>query len=106
MSLGTHDSLAPMGWLPKDMVKCDNCPLGRQVVADRQQAIQLLRAGGWRHLEGKTEGGQDHEVILCPGCAKEQRRRSRGKETLEQDALPLDWEKGRIVVGRQGISSR
>lgn len=95
-----------MGWMPKDMVKCDNCPLGRQVVADREQSIALLRAGGWRHLKGTTEGGQDFETILCPGCTREQRKRSRAKEVLPQDTLPLNFEEGRIVVGRQGVSSR
>lgn len=96
-----------MGWLmPLGHVGCDSCGATRWTCDDEQQAIQMLRAGGWRHMAGKTLGGQEFETILCPGCVKDERKRSRGKKEIEQDTLPLDFEKGRIVVGGQGISSR
>ena len=96
-----------MGWMVKqDCAVCDGCGATRGVTGDREESVQLLRAGGWRHLKGKTLGDEDFETILCPGCVKDQRRRSRDKTQVEQDTLPLDFEEGRIVVGRQGVSSR
>lgn len=95
-----------MGWLPKGDAQCDTCPSIRTCVADRNLAIQMMRAGGWRHMQGKTLGGQDFETILCPDCAKQEKKRVRSKGEAVQEALPLDWEQGRIVVGRQGVQSR
>lgn len=97
-----------MGWLPKGDAACDNedCGAIRICVDDRHKAIQMMRAGGWRHMEGKTLGGQDFETILCPKCAKDERRRTRVKAEPDQDVLPLDFEEGRVVVGRQGVQSR
>lgn len=95
-----------MGWLPRSYAACDTCGFERVVLEDRDAAIQLLRAGGWHHMRGKTLGGQEFETILCRKCAKDERRRTRVKEEVEQDALPLNWEEGRIVVGKQGVQSR
>jgi hypothetical protein len=95
-----------MGWLPGGDAVCDTCPKIRVCVDDRALAIQMMRAGGWRHMAGTTLGGQDFETILCPGCAKDERRRGRTNKDIEQDALPIDWEEGRIVVGKQGVQSR
>lgn len=95
-----------MGWLPKGYAACDTCGFERVVLEDRDAAIQLMRAGGWAYLKGETIGGKQFETILCPGCRKDERKRSRDTTTVEQEALPLDWEKGRVVVGRQGFSSR
>lgn len=96
-----------MGWTVKqDCAVCDGCGSTRGVTSNREESIQLLRAGGWRHLSGKTMEGNEFETILCSKCVKDERRKPRGVKEIEQDALPLDWEQGRIVVGRQGISSR
>lgn len=96
-----------MGWTVKqDCAVCDGCGATRGVVSDREMSIQLLRAGGWRHMAGKTLEGKEFETILCPRCIKEEKRRSRGTKEIEQDTLPLDFEEGRIVVGSQGVSSR
>lgn len=95
-----------MGWLPNGDAKCDVCPAIRVCVDDRHQAIQMMRAGGWRHMKSTTLGGQEFETILCPKCTKDQKRKTRAKAELEEDVLPLDFEEGRVVVGRQGVSSR
>lgn len=95
-----------MGWLASGDAACDTCATVRICVSERAKAIQMMRAGGWRHMEGKTLGGQDFETILCPGCTRDERRRTRTKADVEQDALPLDWEEGRAVVGKQGFQSR
>lgn len=57
-------------------------------------------------MEGKLEGGDDFETILCPKCVRESRRKPRGNKELDQEALPLDWEQNRIVVGQQGVQAR
>lgn len=96
-----------MGWTVKqDCAVCDNCGATRGVTDDREQSVQLLRAGGWRHMSGKTLEGKEFEIILCPPCIKEEKKRPRGVKEIPQDTLPLDFEEGRVVVGRQGISSR
>lgn len=96
-----------MGWTVKqDCAVCDNCGATRGVTADREESVQLLRAGGWRHMAGQTLEGKQFETILCTKCVKEEKKRSRAPKEIEQDTLPLDFEEGRIVVGRQGVSSR
>jgi hypothetical protein len=95
-----------MGWLASGDAACDTCEHVRICVPERERAIQMMRAGGWRHMKGKTLGGQDFETILCPTCAKDERRRRRKQEPTDQEALPLDWEEGRIVVGKQGVQTR
>lgn len=57
-------------------------------------------------MAGQTLEGKQFETILCPKCVKEEKKRSRAPKEIEQDTLPLDFEEGRIVVGRQGFSSR
>lgn len=96
-----------MGWTVKqDCAVCDVCGATRGVTHDREQSVQLLRAGGWRHMAGETLEGKEFETILCPKCVKDEKKKSRGTKEIVQDTLPLDFEEGRIVVGRQGISSR
>lgn len=95
-----------MPWLPSGDASCDTCPVIRYCPEDRALAIQMMRAGGWRHMAGMTLGGEEFETILCPGCTRGEKRKTRTKETLEQDALPLDFESGRKIIGRQGFSSR
>lgn len=95
-----------MGWLPKGYAACDTCGIARAVVSDREASIQLLRAGGWRHMAGRTLGGQDFETILCAGCTKDEHRRSRTKPSEQEDTLPIDWEAHRVVRGKEGIQHR
>lgn len=95
-----------MSWLPAGYVGCDTCGAQRVGVEDRDATIQMIRAAGWRHMKGTTIGGQDFETILCPGCAKEERRRPRKSVDPQEETLPLDFEEMRIVVGKQGYSSR
>lgn len=96
-----------MPWTPTGDATCDTCGHLRFCPEDRALAVQMMRAGGWRHMKGTTEGGREFETILCPRCAKDEKRRTRSsKETIEQEELPLDFEAGRVVVGKQGFSSR
>lgn len=95
-----------MPWLEKGDAQCDNCPSVRTCVPDRAQSIQMMRAAGWRHLEGTTLGGKAFETILCPPCVGTEHKRSRLKAETDQQELPLDFESGRVVPGRQGFSSR
>lgn len=95
-----------MPWLPNGDASCDTCALVRLCVADRHLAIQMMRAGGWRHMQGITLGGRTFETILCPGCTREEKKRKRTKDTVEQEELPLDFRTGGTVVGKQGFSSR
>lgn len=95
-----------MPWTPKGYAVCDSCGRERVCVEDRQMAIQMLRASTWRHMKGTTLGGQEFETILCSSCAKDEHKRKRTKETIEQEELPLDFESGRIVTGKQGFASR
>lgn len=95
-----------MAWRPDGDAACDSCKAIRVGAATKQATIQMMRAAGWRHMCGKTLGGQEFETILCPKCAKDEKRRARKTEEAEQDVLPLDWEEVRIVVGGQGVSSR
>lgn len=95
-----------MGWTAKGYAVCDSCGRERVCVEDRHMATQMLRVGGWRHMQGKTLGGQDFETILCPECVKGERKRSRSKAEGVQQELPLPWEEARVVRGAQGIQHR
>jgi hypothetical protein len=95
-----------VGWLPKGDAECDTCGAIRPGTDDRHMTIQMMRAAGWRHMKGTTRGGQDFETVLCPRCAKDEKRRTRSQEIVDQEALPLDWEEGRRVVGGQGSHTR
>lgn len=66
----------------------------------------MLRAGGWRHMQGETLGGEPFETILCPDCAKGEYRRTRTKAEGVQEELPLTWEEPKVVRGAQGIQDR
>jgi len=60
--------------------------------------VQVLRALRWHHSSGTTIGGAPYEALLCPVCAKDERRRKRIPTTIDQEALPLDW--GPHVTGQ------
>ena len=66
--------------------------------------VDSLRALGWHHGKGVTMGGDPYEVLLCPRCAKDEKRRMVSRTTLEQEELPLDW--GQPVVKSQGGHTR
>lgn len=91
-----------MSWLANGNAACDTCGSERICVEDRHLAIQMMRVSGWRHMIGKTLGGQEFETILCRGCVHDEKRHSRKKREPDQDALPLDWEKGRRIERKQG----
>lgn len=95
-----------MPWLKDGDVACDTCGFKRGGVPDIAVSVQMLRAGGWGYFRGVNIGGEEFETIACPRCRKDEKRRPRVKESIEQDVLPLDFEEGRIVGGQQGVSSR
>lgn len=76
-------------WDRNGDTKCNTC--GRHGYGDknRHRAIQRLRAAGWHHSSGQTYGGRDYEEILCPSCAKDERRKKRDRPRMEQDTLPM-----------------
>lgn len=94
-----------MPWLPDGDAQCDTCEQVRIAFDDRHHTIQVMRAAGWRHMKGTTLGQVPFETILCPGCTKEQKRKTRTKQEGVQEALPLDWQEEK-TVGGQGVSSR
>ena len=91
-----------MPWLDNGDAKCDSCPQQRVGHLNRALAIQMLRAGNWRHMIGKTLGGVPFETILCRDCAHHEHKRTRKDNDLQQDALPFDWEEFRRVERKQG----
>lgn len=75
--------------------------------AQREAAIQIIRAGGWHHALGQTMGGTPYEAILCKRCAREEHKRPPKKPPLEQDeTLPLNWEEWRHIERGEGFQSR
>ena len=68
--------------------------------------VEVLRALGWYYGAGSTIGGSQYEALLCPACAKDEKRRVVTKVSIEQDALPIDWGRYRAVVKGQGGHTR
>lgn len=81
---------------------CGKCFLGAKM---REVTVQMLRARGWHHSVGVTQGGEDYEALLCPSCARDEHRRVVSKPSIDQDDLPFDWDALRVVKG-SGIQSR
>ena len=69
-------------------------------------SVQVLRALGWHYGCGVTIGGAAYEVLLCPACAKDEKRRVVTKSTLPQDEIPFDWEQFKAVPKSQGGHTR
>ena len=67
----------------------------------RRLGIEFLRVLGWHYGNGETIGGDQYEVLLCAACAKDEHRRVIKKPSIDQDALPIDWEQFKV----QGKSS-
>lgn len=72
----------------------------------RDVAIQYLLGLGWHHSAGTTIGGQQYEAVLCPACAKDERKRKVKKFSFDEEALPLDWAACKPEVTGEGFSSR
>lgn len=94
-----------MGWLPDGCATCDTCGKLRIGPHEREQAIQMMRAAGWHHWVGVTLGGVGQEVILCPQCAKDEKKRPRSTVIIEQDSL-FEWKELQDFGKSQGIQSR
>jgi len=82
---------------------CGTTEAGHEV---RRLAIEFLRVMRWHYGSGETIGGQQYEVLLCPACSKNEKRRVVTKSTIEQDALPFDWEALRPAPKSQGGHTR
>jgi hypothetical protein len=78
------------------------CSCGREGPSD----VEVLRALGWHYGNGVTISGAQYEALLCPACAKDEKRRVVRKPSIEQDALPLDWGRCAAVVKGQGGHTR
>jgi hypothetical protein len=68
--------------------------------------VEVLRALGWHYGNGVTIGGAPYEVLLCPGCAKDEKRRVVIRPSIEQDALPIEWEQFKAAKKGQGGHTR
>lgn len=77
-----------------------HCGAKRPAAATREGTLQTLRAQGWHHSAGKTLSGNDYEALLCPACAKDEKKRRVTKPDpgLDQDALPINWDTYRPKV--------
>lgn len=95
-----------MGWAADNSGFCDTCGKTGPGHRDHQVAVQMLRALGWHHGEGVTMGGQRYEALLCTGCARDEHRRKRSIQQVEQDAFPIDWDTCRVVERGQGSQTR
>ena|SRR5688572_7620551 len=62
-----------MTWDAKGTAHCDSCAEFKEVNGD----VNTLRALRWHHSKGTTVGGQAYEGILCPQCARNERKRER-----------------------------
>jgi len=85
---------------------CQTCGTLGPGYARRKLAIDFLRVLGWHYGEGVTIGGQQYEVLLCPDCSKNQKRRVVTKPEIDQDELPIDWEQYRVQPRTQGGHTR
>lgn len=96
-----------MTWAQNGDAHCDNaCGAVYLGETDRHAVIQRMRAARWHHAQGNTIGGAPYEAILCPKCAKDERKRRRDKPSIKQEALPLSWEEYRRNEQAQGFQSR
>lgn len=96
-----------MGWDAKGNGVCDSCGHVGPGNMHRATAVEVLRVLGWHHSKGVTIGGDRYEGILCPLCARNERRKIKTKkEAPQQDAFPLDWEQFRVQEQGEGFQSR
>ena len=89
-----------MSWDPTGAGVCDTCR------REGPHNVQVLRALGWHHSSGETMGGQPYEALLCPSCAKDEHRRKRTPQLIDQDALPFDWGQCAATPQSQGGHTR
>lgn len=95
-----------MAWGKGNQGICDTC--GKTEAGHERQnlAIEFLRVMRWHHSKGVTVGGEPYESLLCPDCAGDTHKRIRTTVTIEQDALPFDWEALRVTPKGEGFASR
>lgn len=81
-----------MSWTDSGDAVCDSCGQTRIGHADRDQAVQVIRAAGWHHATGLTYGGIAYEAILCKSCVREEHKRAkRAAPVAQEEELPLKW---------------
>jgi hypothetical protein len=86
---------------------CQGCGKVRPGIADRDMTITYLRAAGWHYSAGYTQNLAPYEMLLCPQCARDEKKRVVNRQpVLDQDALPLDWDACRPEVKGEGAQSR
>lgn len=97
-----------MSWIGNGDAACDTCGRIYPAPADlyRGVAIQRLRAAGWHYGSGETYGGEPYEALLCPHCARDEKRRRRESKEIDQEGLPLDWDAYRRTENGPGYQSR
>lgn len=93
-------------WTPEGNAICQSCGAKEAGHSVRRIAIDFLRVMRWHYGSGETIGGQQYEVLLCPGCSSDTHKRIRTAATMEQDALPFDWEALRVQPKTQGGHTR
>lgn len=93
-------------WTAEGNGICQSCGRTEAGHSVRKIAIEFLRVMRWHYGTGETIGGQQYEVLLCPDCSNDQHRRPRQTVTLEQDALPIDWEQFKVLPKTQGGHTR
>lgn len=60
----------------------------------------------WHYGSGRTIGGRQYEVLLCPDCSGNAHKRVVSKPSIEQDALPFDWDQFAVAPKTQGGHTR
>ena len=93
-------------WSADGNAICQGCGKTEAGHSVRKLAIEFLRVMRWHYGNGETIGGQQYEVLLCPDCSNETHRRVVNKSTIEQDALPIDWDQYVVTPKSQGGHTR
>lgn len=93
-------------WTPEGNGVCQGCGKVETGHGVRATTIEVLRVMRWHYGSGMTIGGQQYEVLLCPDCSSETHRRVVIKPSIEQDALPIDWDQFKMQPKPQGGHTR
>lgn len=93
-------------WSADGNAICQSCGKTEAGHSVRRIAIEFLRVMRWHHGSGVTIGGQQYEVLLCPSCSSDTHKRVVSKPTIEQDALPIDWNQFVVQPKTQGGHTR
>jgi hypothetical protein len=84
---------------------CQGCARIGPGTLDRGKAILYLRASGWHYNKGVTHNFTPYEMLLCPQCARDEKKRAQKIAPIQQDALPIDWESFQVEVRHPGSQS-